>query len=71
MNHITGGDIAGGGISSGYVVLKLTIFTEATYHFGLVAFDAAVGGIVGLLVVHYGKKLLKRIDEWIEERKIK
>ena len=65
MNHITGGDILGGLGTSTFIALKLLFFTEATYHFALVGFDALLGGVIGLITVHYGKKLLKIFDEWV------
>ena len=54
------------GLGTGtYVALKLLFFSEATYHFTLVSFDAFLGAAIGLLVVHYGKKALKSLDEWV------
>lgn len=65
MANITGSDVGGGAISAIFVTIKLTIFAEATYHFAMVLFDAGLAGIAGLVVVHYGKKILPIFDAWV------
>ena len=68
MNHIHTDDIVVGTGSSVFVFIKLLFFSDATYHFSLVGFDAFVAGIVGLLVMHYGKKACTKIDSWIVKK---
>jgi len=65
FSNLSTDDVFGGVGTGTFVALKLLFFSEATYHFTLVSFDAFLGGAIGLLVVHYGKKVLKSFDEWV------
>jgi len=65
FQNLSTDDVFGGVGTGTFVALKLLFFSEATYHFTLVSFDAFLGGAIGLVVVHYGKKVLKSFDEWV------
>ena len=68
MIHFDTSERIVGTISSGYVILKMTIFTDFVDHVGMVVWDAGLAGVAGLLVVHYGKKILACIDKAVSKR---
>ena len=50
FSNLTSDDALGGIGTGTFVALKLLFFSEATYHFTLVSFDAFLGAAIGLLI---------------------
>lgn len=67
MIHFTTSDRVVGTLSSIYVTLKMTVFAGFVYHAGVVIWDAGLAGLAGLLVMHYGKKVLPIFDSFMKK----